>query len=360
MAQAQNDNEIKIKEEESSLAEFTKRAVPNDEEMRKFDKVVEGEFRRNGDAEEEFDTDIDSEADEKIEASLNEIYDDGNGGKVDVKKLDKVRRHGLVFKFFMLLVVLGMLGGIGYGAYYFYKHLGSDVTALDFKVTGETEVMSGEEFFYTISYNNDSNINFNNAKIEVSFPDNFVFLDSTPPSQNEKNNVWEIGSINRGASGEIKIKGFLAGAEDQNGIIVANATYNPEGVSSEFRKESSLTTNIKGVGLNIDFDYTESTLVGEVNEIDVVFSRQDKSFINNFRVTLEPQDNMQILSSDDVILDNKASSTAVRPGVWQIDQIADEAKILPVKFKFTSKKVCHKKLFYVLNNQPERKNITNF
>ena len=324
MSQKQNDNEIKINEEESSLAEFTKRTVPNGEELDKFDKAVEEQFERNGDAEERFDTNIDSEADEKIEESLNEIYDDGNGGKVNVKQLDKVRRHGIIFKFFMSLIVLGILGGAGYGAYYFYQHMGSDVTALNFKVEAATEIISGEEFFYTISYSNSSNANFNNAKIEVSFPDNFVFLDSAPASQNEKNNVWEIGSIKAHAGGQLKIKGVLAGTEGKTSIVVANITYNPEGVSSEFRKEASLTTVIKGIGLNINFDYTESTLVGEVNEIDVAFNKQDNSFINSFRVILEPQENIQILSSDDVKIDNKATSTIVRPGVWQVDQIAED------------------------------------
>jgi len=338
MNQKQNDNEIKINEEESSLAEFTKRAVPNDDEMERFNKVVEVEFKRNGDAEERFDTNVDSEADEKIEESLNEIYDDGNGGKVDVKRLDKVRRHGIAFKLFMSLIVLGMLSGAGYGAYYFYKNMGSDVTALDFKVEAATEIMSGEEFFYTVSYSNSSNANFNNAKVEVSFPDNFVFLDSTPASQNDKNNVWEIGSIKAHSGGQLKIKGVLAGAEGKTSIVVASITYNPEGVSSEFRKESSLTTTVKGVGLNIGFDYTESTLVGEVNEIDINFNKQEKNFINSFRITLEPQDNIQILSSDDSKIENKATSTTIRPGVWQIDQITEDEKILPIKFKFTDKK----------------------
>lgn len=339
MSQEKKDNnEIKMKEEESSLAEFTKRTVPGDDEVQRFDEIVDEEFRKNGGPEEKFDIDVDSEQDEKIEESLNEIYDDGNGGKVDVKRLDKVKRRGIIYKFFMLVVGLGIIGGFGYGAYYLYQHLGSDVTALDFKIEAETEVMSGEEFFYTISYKNGSNVNFNNAKIEVNFPENFIFLDSAPLSQIEKNNVWEVGTIAAGHSGQLKIKGFLAGPKGKVGIIIANATYNPENISSEFRKEATLTTTIKNIGLNINFDYTESSLAGEVNDIDVRFSKQEKSFINSFRIIFEPQDNIQVMSGDEIKLNNKASSTIIRPGIWQIDQISDEELVLPIRFKFTNKK----------------------
>jgi len=339
MKNNKNNNEIKINEEESSLAEFTRRSVPSDAEVKNFEEAIEEEFEKKDEYEEKFDVDVETEQDEKIEESLNEIYDDGNGGKVNVKQLEKVRRHGIIFKFFTFLLVLGIVGGAGYAAYYyFYKQAGSDVTALDFNIEAKTEVMSGEEFFYTINYKNNSNVSFNNTKIEVSFPENFVFLDSTPSSQSEKGNVWEVGSISARSSGSLKIKGMLTGMEEKTEIIVANISYNPDGFSTEYKKEASLTSVIKGIGLNVNFDHIENTLVGETNEILIKFSKQNKSFINNFRVTFEPQDNIQILSSDDVKDENKAKFTTVRPGVWQIDEILEEEKVLPVKFKFTGKK----------------------
>ncbi len=46
MKQDRENNEIKINEEESSLAEFTRRGVPNDAEVEKFDEAVEKEFSK--------------------------------------------------------------------------------------------------------------------------------------------------------------------------------------------------------------------------------------------------------------------------------------------------------------------------
>jgi hypothetical protein len=337
MANKKEKNEIKINEEESSLAEFTRRGVPNDSEVKKFDEVVEKEFAKNNNDEEKFDTEVETEQDERMDESLNEIYDDGKGGKVDVQRLDKVRRHGFIFKSIIFLLTVAVLVAAGYSGYYFYKHLGSDVTALSFNVQAKTEVVSGEEFFYTIEYHNDSNINFQNAKIEVNFPDNFIFLDSQPATSSEQNNAWQIGDIKAHAGGMVKIKGMLTGPEQQNNVLIADISYNPAGVSSIFKKEASLTTIIKSIGMNVNFDFVQSSLVNEVNEIKITFNRQDQNFINNFRISLAPQANITILNNQKVTDDNLASSTVIRPGVWQINSISDTPQVLPIFFKFTNK-----------------------
>lgn len=331
-------DEIKINEEESSLAEFTKRSLPNEREMENFEKAVEKEYEKTDGRYEYFDTDIKTEQDEEMEESLNEIYNDSKGGKVDVKSLDKVKRHGLIFRFFTFVFTLGIIGTVGYGAYYYIsKQFGTDVTSVDFNIQAKTEIISGEEFFYTVNYQNTSNVNFKNANIDINFPENFVFLDSSMKSKDDNKKTWEIGNINAHAGGELKIKGMLVGPEEKNSIIVANLVYNPEGFSSEFKKEASLTSVINQIGLNINFDYSESSLVGEANEISIKFSKQDNNFINNYRVTLEPQDNIQFLN-EEVNKDNAGKYSIVRPGVWQVDEVTNEEQILPIKFKFSEKK----------------------
>ncbi len=285
-----------------------------------------------------FDMEIITDQDENMEKSLNEIYDDGKGGKVDVQQLVKVRRHGFVFKFFIFLLTVAILGAAGYGGYYFYKHLGgNDVTALNFDVQGNPEVASGQEFFYTIDYHNDSNMDFQNANVEVNFPDNFVFLDSQPATSSEANNAWQIGDIKAHSGGTIKISGMLTGPEQQNNVSIADISYNPAGVSSAFKKEASLTTVINSIGMNVNFDYAQSSLVNEVNEIKITFSKQDPNYINSFRVSLAPQTNITILNNQKATDDNLASSSVITPGVWQVDSASDSPQVLPIFFKFTDK-----------------------
>ena len=87
-----SDNGITINLKKSSLAEFTKRPVPNEREVENFEKIIE-------DQETEINPPLDEELDEEIEESLNEIYQDDNGDMVDVKKMDIKKRHGFFYWF---------------------------------------------------------------------------------------------------------------------------------------------------------------------------------------------------------------------------------------------------------------------
>ena len=97
------DDHIRIKKEESSLAEFTQRSLPTEEQASQFEEYIEEESK-DGDSEE----------------SLSEIYQDENGGMVDVKKLDRKKRKGIVFWFFYFVFMTGVLSAIGYFAYNYY------------------------------------------------------------------------------------------------------------------------------------------------------------------------------------------------------------------------------------------------
>lgn len=333
MSKENKNEEITINLKKSSIAEFTKRPLPNEEEMDAFEEKVEKEIYDSDFNEDEFE----EEKDEDIEESLNEIYQEDDGHMADVKKMQKTKRHGFLFRFFLFLIFLAFLGGGAYYAYNFiYLDSGSDATALEFTIEAKTETVSGEEFFYTLKYKNSSNISVNNLEIEAEFPDNFIFLDSFPGVVDESNNKWKIDHLAGGAAGSIKIKGMLLGEEGTTGILFSSLRYTPENFQSEFKKEASFTSTIKDIGLNIDFDYLGSVLVGDNHEILINFNSREKNFINNFRLTLEPAENLEILKikSDK---ENLADFTELRPGVWDINKVSDTMSILPLNFKFTKK-----------------------
>ena len=73
----QEDDGIKINNDTSSVAEFTKRPIPTEEEVEEFEEKI-GEVT--------YDDMMDDEGQEKeeeMEESLNEIYQDDNGDMVD-------------------------------------------------------------------------------------------------------------------------------------------------------------------------------------------------------------------------------------------------------------------------------------
>ena len=317
----EENNDINITSEESSLLEFTKRPVPTEKQVEEFEDYIEEEAK-----------------DEEINESLNEIYHDDNGDTVDVKKLDIKKRRGFFFWFFSFVFLVIILGGIGYGGYYYlFVRTGSDSDSIEFYLEGKNRVSTGEEFFYTVHYKNLSNVMLRNLRIEVKYPDDFVFLDSSPEAD-EKDSVWTYGVIQPGQSGKIQIKGKMIAAVGESGILLANVSYTPDNFSSEFREETTLTTEINDIGIDFDFDYLRSALVGEDNDILVNFSGKEENFVNNFRVVIEPQENIEFIDVTPKEGDeNMADFEIVRPGVWQVNEVSAEEKTLPIKFKFTEK-----------------------
>jgi len=336
-----NDIQINLKED-SSLAEFTKRPVPNEKELDEFEDYVENASEDQNEIFSRDDVYADNQKEEEIEESLTEIYQDDKAEMVDVHKLSIKRKRGFVFWFLSLIILGALLTGAGYFGYnYLYLKSSSDSTSVDFKIEGKTEVMAGEEFFYTMTYVNNNIVPIKNVVLELNLPQNFIFLDSFPAGKADKNNVWEFGSIEPNTKGEIKIKGMMMGKEDETGVVLATFRYVPENFSSEFKKDFSQTTTIKGTGINFDFDYLSNVLVGEEEEIAVHLKAGENNHLDSFRLTFEPQENIKIIGikKDDAKEDGeKATWTEIRPGVWDIANIGEEESLLPVVFSFTEKK----------------------
>jgi hypothetical protein len=315
-----NSEGYKISVEDSSLAEFTKRPLPTDEEVENFEEYIEEESR-----------------DEDIEESLNEIYQDDKGRMVDVKKMDIRKKHGFFFWFFSFFILTAALGGGGYAAYnYFYLNSGSDATAVELTVEGNDEAVAGEEFFYTVNYGNSSGVRMNDVKLEVNLPDNFIVLDHSPETAKTDPVVWDIGSLPPYYNGMVRIKGFLLGKEKENSALYATLRYVPENFSSVFKKEAAFSTVIKNTGLDFDLDTISTALIDEKSEIEIGFSAREKSFIKNFRLTFEPQENIKIigLKYPDTL---KEKVSELRPGVWNISEINNENEKVIIEFQFTAK-----------------------
>ncbi len=73
----------------SSLSEFIKRPLPSDDEVEKFDEMLEEEIKETA----PFANDSENKV-EEIEESLSEIYQDDKGGKINVQELDIKKKRG--------------------------------------------------------------------------------------------------------------------------------------------------------------------------------------------------------------------------------------------------------------------------
>ncbi|MDO8667539.1 MAG: hypothetical protein Q7K35_00375 [bacterium] len=317
------NHEIKIKQGSSSLSEFVKKPLPNDEEVEAFDKYVVNEAKE-----------------EEIKNSLARIYQDDEGNKVDIKTLTVKRKRGFFFNLFTFIIVVFVLGGAAYAAYnYIYLKMDTAKQPVSISFEADQEVASGEEFFYMLNYKNEDKVAINNIEIKVKYPDNFIFLESSPaPSKN--NDTWERAGLDSHRSDLIKIKGKLVGPIGANEIILADMIYKPENFSSEFKKSATFETKINDLGLDFSFINSDSALINEENEIIIKFKARDQNYINSFRVTLDRPDEVEIINQSAAATGTPAvpSIKVDGQGAWLISNLGKNENELSIKFKVKEKK----------------------
>jgi len=199
---------------------------------------------------------------------------------------------------------------------------------MEFFIDANDRATAGEEFFYIINYKNLSNVNLKNITIEVSYPENFVFLDSSVPYQ-DKNSLWRVDDVLPGRREEIKIKGKIINLLDSSNVLTGRITYVPENFSSEFEKEASHTTVIKGIGLDFDFVYNSTVLLGEENEIRVSLNPEEENYFSEFNLKIESLENLEILEiiggedSSGQKASQKLKISKTKSDTWQIENIAE-------------------------------------
>ncbi|MFA5163412.1 MAG: hypothetical protein WC441_02670 [Patescibacteria group bacterium] len=264
------------KKSSSSLADFIERPVPNEQEVANFNRLVKQEAR-----------------DQEIDTNLSEIYRDRDGSLVDVKTLKVRRRRSVWGRLWRRFLSLVLLFALVYGLYYFISRR-STSAALDFNIQAPEKIMSGEEFFYEIAYRNTGRFILKNISLNLQYPDNFVFIESSEAASNQKDS-WQLPDLGPNQSYSLKIKGKLINKQDAPNILNARLAYTPENFSSEFKKETSVNTLISGLGFEVEANYLNTALIGQIGEVRLTFTNfGEQVYLNDFLLNISAPENISL------------------------------------------------------------------
>jgi len=267
---------------EKNKDNFVKKSLPSQKKAEAENKKIQEENRK--------------EREENIKTSLSEIYKDEKGGEVDVKKINKKKKGGIVFWFFNFLFLVLVVIGISAGIFYYFLENGGKKVDLEFRIDSQKEVLAGEEFFYEIYYQNPANFSFNDVRISADYPDNFVLLDSFPEIDGREagKDYWEISEIPPHGEGRVKIKGKIIDREKESAVFLSEVSYTPSNFSSQFSREDSFSTNLLGSGFDNNWDYPSSILVGEEEKITLNLDPSEENYLKNFILEVESGDNIEV------------------------------------------------------------------
>lgn len=92
------------------------------------------------------------------------------------------------------------------------KNIAVGKPAISFNILSPNRVFSGENFEITLTYANDTEIDFEDLNIRVDFPPNFSFKTSNlRPAAG--NNFWDLGDLRKNSEGRIIIQGNVIGPD---------------------------------------------------------------------------------------------------------------------------------------------------
>ncbi|MDD2353805.1 MAG: hypothetical protein PHH52_02095 [Patescibacteria group bacterium] len=242
----------------SSLSAFIKRPVPTHSEVSDFEDVIEKEVRH-----------------QEIDANLSEIYKDKKGGLIDVKKMKIKKKNAWFIRLFKKALLLAIILVLANLIYAFFFSGDSNVEAVRLEIKAPEQVMAGEEFSYIIIYENPTKYPISKIKLELNYPDNFIFSNSSV-EPNNFNNSFNLPSLQAGEEAQLVVKGNLIGKIDSVNVISSTLRYVPGNFSSEFKKEGSAATVIQGFGFDVNLDYPDLVFIGQTSDVTLSFSPQEK------------------------------------------------------------------------------------
>ncbi len=321
------NKKIKVrKQAKSGLSKFIERPVPTEKEVASFERVVKKKARN-----------------EEIETNLSEIYRDKEGKMINVKKMN-VKRHPLwLVRWLRKILVILIIVCAAYFAYLYLFGRGNDSSALELTIIAPEKVIAGEEFSYSIDYSNPSKFTLEQIRLEVQYPDNFVFVGSsiTPESGNYG---WNLPNLKANERASLTITGKLISPPDSVNIISARLNYVPVNFSSNFKKEASSSTTVNGVGFRVSLDANNTAFINQENEMSLTLSEVENNYFGDFNLTFNLPEGVEAWldidteEEEEEEVEKKGLEISQGRGLnWQISGLSQEIdrQKVPIIFKIS-------------------------
>lgn len=307
---------------------FVERPLPSENEIKNFNRQMKNEIRRD-----------------EINGSLSEIYSDDRGQRIDVAKLEKKARRNAVVMVFRWLFGIFFVAFSVWAALLVFSSAENDDVAIN--VVAPEIIQAGEDFEYKINYRNNSKSEIKDLRLELNFPENFIFA-SANVAPSSKNNYWTLPSLETGREGSLIIKGKIINQETSANTIYAKLIYQQKNFSSDLKKDASASTQVSSIGFRAELDYPSAALSGAENSLNLKLSNFNNPFINNFRIDFELPDSVSIINPENTSASSSDWSIRKVDSHWELVGVNASSSLIEIPFRFKIKDTLEKRIEIVL------------
>ncbi|HBU07523.1 MAG TPA: hypothetical protein DEB09_05590 [Candidatus Magasanikbacteria bacterium] len=230
-----------------------------------------------------------NKGEQKIKKELQEIYKNDDGSMPNMKDFKKKKKRGLARAFMTLLFACAFLAGVAWlGFFVFQPKVQFAENDVVLEIEGKENVMTGEEVKYRVKYNNIQNTSLKNVKLQIRYPEGFVFSNASVKPTNEKQDEWELSSLAGNANSYIDIFGQMYGSLDEKQSFRAFLNYTPDNFSSEFQKVANINIQTTESPVEINIKSPSEAVPGSEVEFLVETTNRNEIKKDNMFLVMEP------------------------------------------------------------------------
>lgn len=177
--------------------------------------------------------------------------------------------------------------------FYFFRGQGRqsfDQAKVKVNVEAPINIASGEDVALDLKYENSANVNLINARINLSIPEEFIFVSSDKEAKKEEAVLtWSLGNIPSGSSGSIKLFGKIIGELDKEYYFDSKISYTPENFNYEFESsnENKARVKISSVPFKLSVQSPERIMNGDAVEYAVDYKNTSSHSFKFVSIDLE-------------------------------------------------------------------------
>src|SRR3989344_8700689 len=180
-----------------------------------------------------------------VQQGLSSIYRNQDGSLPDISHLE-IQRKSRAKALLLSVVIFGVLAATAGWMIFvlFNPNYQFGAKSLEITVDSPQNIASGDEVVYTVTYYNREKVTLRNAELIFRYPDGFTFIEGQPAASNEFNTTWQLGDLNRGATGTITIRGKIIGEVGSLKTLNITSSFEPENFSSIFKETEIFNSQI--------------------------------------------------------------------------------------------------------------------
>ncbi len=198
----------------------------------------------------------------------------------------------LIFIILFIVIVLGFLG------FWYYRNTIFSKEILKLEILGPDSAKVGDEIEYTVKYKNNGNFVLEQPKLIFELPDNSLTEDGKTRFEKDLKDIYP------GVEEIVQFNGRLLGKESDLKVAKAYLSYVPKNITARYESNTTFTTKIDTVAINLDFDLPSKIEKGkEISYSLNYFSNIDYP-LENLSIKIDSINGFNFESSNPSSLDN--------------------------------------------------------